>query len=298
MTRSLGEGRKGGARRGAAALIAAALLAPCPARGELEGRAELRLGLLRFEYAEYGGSVSLDREMGWVPAVSGEAELRGQRLFGRAAARLAQGNVTYHGRTQSLADPNLDALPVRSKTDVSFVSGELQGGAFLDGARRLGVFAAAGARRWTRDIRDAAVTARDGTPALVMGLSEIYSWYELQAGARWTFLALPRAAWDLEARLVRTAGAEISVDLARGFGVGETARMGLGARTGWRAATTLRQDLEPAVFLVVSLFAEGSAFGASRPFVFQDAGGTTRALSEPRSETLGAGLEVGIGGRY
>jgi hypothetical protein len=281
------------------ALLAVLLVAPTSSRAEPDGRAELRLGLLRFEYAEYGDrGASLDREMGWVPAVSGEVELRGSRLFGRAAARLAQGNVTYHGRTQSLSDPNLDALPVRSKTDVSFVSGELQGGAFLDGARRLALFVAAGARRWTRDIRDAAVTARDGTPASVTGLSEIYAWYELQAGARFTFLALPRTAWDLEGRVVRTAGADISVDLGRPFGVDGTARMGLGASTGWRAATTLRQDLEPGVFLVVSLFAEGYAFGASHLYVFQDAGGTTRAISEPRSETLGGGLEVGIGGRY
>lgn len=300
MTQSVKVRWEGAARRRAGALIAAALVMPCGALAEPDGRAELRLGLLRFEYAEYdeGSRTSLDREVGFIPAVSGEAELRGRRLFGGAAARFGQGKVTYRGRTQSLGDPLLDGLPVRSKTDVSFVSGELRGGVHLDGARRLALLVGAGGRRWTRDIRDAATTARDGSPVLVTGLSEIYSWYELHAGARCTLLTRPRTTWDLEARLVRTAGAEISVDLGRAFGVDGSARMALGARTGWWAATAFRQELERGVFLVVSLFAEGYAFGASRPHVFQDADGATRAISEPRSETLGGSLEVGVGGRY
>lgn len=300
MRRTTAEARRiPRARRAATALLAAALLAPGAVRADPEGRAELRLGLLRFGYAEHGDpGPALDREAGLVPAVSGELELRGSRLFGRAAARLAQGHVTYDGRTQSLGDPALDGLPIRSKTDVTFVSGRLEGGAFVDAGRRLGLFAGAGARRWTRDIRDAALLARDGTPVTVAGLSEIYSWYELEAGVRWTFLSRPRTSWDLEVRGVRTIGPEISVDLARGFGIDETARMRLGARTGWRAGTAFRQDVEPGVFLVIALFAEGYAFGASGLHVFHDADGVARAISEPRSETLTGGLEVGVGGRY
>jgi hypothetical protein len=280
--------------------MAIALLLPSAARGALEGRGEVRLGVQHLDYAEYAGagSTSLDREAGWLPAFSGELELRGGRWLGRASARLALGSVSYHGHTQSLTDPNLDGLPLRSTTDATFVSGELQGGAFLDDARRLALFVALGARRWTRDIRDATVIARDGTPAAVLGLSEIYSWFELMAGVRWTFLERPRMAWDAEARLVRTAGAEVSVDLARAFGVDATARLGLGARTGWRLGTTYRHDVTPTMFLVASAWAEGYAFGASGLYLFQDAGGVTQAIAEPRSDTVSAGLEVGVGGRF
>jgi hypothetical protein len=281
-------------------VIALAALLPASARGELAGRGEVRLGLQRFDYAEYGapGAASLDREAGWLPAVSGELELRDDRFFGRAAARLSLGTVTYRGQTQSLGDPSLAGLRLRSTTGTSFVSGELQGGVFVDGARRLAVFAAVGARRWTRDIHDATVVARDGSTVFVLGVSEIYSWFELQAGARFTVLERPWLAWDAEARVVRTAGAEVSVDLARAFGVEDTARMGLGARTGWRLATTFRHDVTPALFLAASLWAEGFAFGASGVAVFVDAGGTAHGIAEPRSETVMAGLDVGVGGRF
>lgn len=289
-----------GARRPAAVAIALALAVPAAARGDLDGRGEVRLGVMRLDAAEYGGAgpASLDREAGWVPAVSGELTLRGARWFGRAGARLGFGTVRHRGETRSLADPTLDGLPLRTTSAATFVSGEVEGGGFLDAGRRLAVFAALGARRWTRDVRDATVVARDGTSAAVLGLSEIYSWFELQAGVRFTLLERARLAWDAEARLVRTAGAEVSIDLARAFGVEETARLGLGARTGWRTATTLRHDVAGATFVAVSLWVEGFAFGASGVHVFQDASGATQAISEPRSETVLAGLEVGVGGRF
>lgn len=72
------------------------------ARATVEGRAELRAGLLRFEYAEHDDrGAFLDGEHGWLPAVAGEVELRSGRLFARGSARLARGAVTY----QSSATP-------------------------------------------------------------------------------------------------------------------------------------------------------------------------------------------------
>jgi hypothetical protein len=132
----------------------------------------------------------------------------------------------------------------------------------------------------------------------VVGLSEIYAWYELGAGVRVTVLDRPGTSWDVEARLTRTAGADISVDLAGPFGVDQTARMGLGSTVGGRAGSTFRHDLQPGTFVVVGLWAERYAFGASGSFVFVDGGGVTRAISEPRSRTYGVGLDLGIGGRF
>lgn len=293
--------RRVGARTGraaAVALLAAGLLAPGGARATVEGRAELRAGLLRFEYSEHDDrGAFLDGEHGWLPAVAGEVEVRSGGLFARGSARLAQGSVTYHGQTQS-PDPTLDALPLRSDTETTFVGGELEGGLVVDPVHHLALLVAVGARRWTRDIRSSSVIARDGTPATVVGLSEIYSWYELEAGARWAFLSRPRTTWDLEARVVRTAAAEVSVDLAQIFGVDGTAHLALGSRTGWRLASTLRQDLDPAIFLVATLYAEGYGFGESRISVVRDAGGVARGISEPRSDSVVGGLELGIGGRF
>ena len=278
-----------------AALAAVAVAAwATPARAQDPGpvgRLEVRAGLLRFDYEERDPFTKafLDGEEGFVPSVTLEGELHFDRLFTRAMFRLAKGSVDYDGHVQS-TDATLDGLPVRTTTDTTFLQGELQAGGFLDEGRRLALFVALGARRWNRDIQGTTVRSTANVPTQISGLSEVYSWYELQAGARFTFLALPRTSWDLEARVVRTAGAEISVDLSP-FGGPSSVTMGLGSRTGWRAGTTFRQDLNGSLFLVATLWAEGYAFGKSDV-------NTTFGILEPDSSTVNAALEVGIGGRF
>lgn len=293
-------GRTTGAHTALLAVAAVALAgAPGPARAVPDGRAEVRLGVQRFDYAEYGGAGELlDKETGFVPALSGALELRFDRLLAGASVRLAHGSVDYDGHTQGSGDPNFDGLPLRTTTDTTFISGALEGGVLVDPARRVALLVAVGGRRWTRDIRGATVVSRTGQPAEVVALSEIYAWYELGAGVRVLVLDRPGTSWDVEARLTRTAAAEISVDLAGPFGVDQTATMGLGARTGGRIGSTFRHDLQPGTFVVAGLWAERYAFGASGPFVFVDGGGVTRAISEPRSRTYGLGLDLGIGGRF
>jgi hypothetical protein len=276
-----------------AVLLAAALLAPAAAQAGPSGRAELRAGLQRFDYSEYrpdGGF--LDGEAGFLPALSGALEVRSGGAFLGAAAHVALGSVRYDGHAQSSSDATVDGLAVRSTTDAGFVSGEVQLGAFADAAERVALFVALGARRWTRDIRSSTLVSRTGVSRAVAGLSEIYSWYELQLGARWAFLERGRTSWDAEARFFRTAAPEMSVDLGSLGGQG-SARLALGPRTGWRAGSTLRRDLQPGLFLAVTLYAEGYAFGASDAVSLGGA-----SIFEPRSETFGSGLEVGLGGRF
>ena len=294
-----GSRRRTGAHTALAVAVGALLGAPGTARAVPEGHAEVRLGLQRFDYAEYDrGGVFLDGEKGFVPALSGALEVRFDRAFAGAAVRLAHGSVDYDGHTQGSGDPNVDGLPLRTTTDATFVSGALEGGLLVGPRRTVALLVAAGARRWSRDIQATTVSSRAGQPTEVVGLSEIYAWYELAAGVRWTFLERPGTSWDVEARVTRTVSAEISVDLAGPFGVDQTARMGLGARIGGRVGSSFRQDLQPGTFLVVGLWAEEYAFGASEPFVLVDAGGITRAISEPRSRTYDLGLDLGIGGRF
>ena len=294
MARTLG-GRLARLRGPAlAALAAAAIVAAArPAQAaEPRGSFEARVGLLRFDYEERDPLTNafLDGEEGFVPAVTVAGELRLDRFFTRAMLRFAKGSVDYDGHVQS-SDPNFDGLPLRTTTDASFLQGELEAGGFVDPGERVALFAAFGARRWGRDIQGALATGRNGAQASIAGLSETYTWYELQAGVRWTFLSLPRTSWDVEARLVRTFGANISVDLSP-FGGPSSLDMGLGSRTGWRVGSTLRQDLgRGALFLVATLWAEGYAFGRSDV-------NTTFGILEPDSSTVNAALELGLGAHF
>lgn len=262
-----------------------------PARADPRGQLDVRAGLLRFDYEERDpAGTFLDGEEGFVPSLTIEGELRFERIFTRAMFRLAKGSVSYDGHVQS-ADPAADGLPVRTTSDATFLQGELQVGGFLDPGERVALFGALGARRWSRDILGTNVVDRNGVPRAISGLSETYSWFELQLGLRWTFLQLPRTSWDLDARVVRTAGAEISVDLSP-FGGPSDVTMGLGARTGWRLGTTLRQDVGHGnLFVAASAWAEGYAFGQS------DVNQTFQIL-EPDSSTVNAGFEIGLGGRF
>jgi hypothetical protein len=310
---------RGSARRprGLLAATAAALALAAwpagPARAEgPRGFGEVRVGLMHFDYAEHDAAGTfLDGEKGWVPALTGELELRGEQLFGRALLRYAKGTVSYDGHVQSAGDPlspYVDGLPVQTDSDATFLQGELQGGVLLGPAKQVAVFGALGARRWDRDIQSATVISRpippglppplppggapNGLPVQISGLSEVYSWYELQLGVRWTFLSRPGTSWDVEARLVRTASPEIKVDLTPFVGAPASTTLSLGATTGWRLGSTFRHDLNPrGLFLAANAYLEGYSFDASGV-------DPVYLIMEPDSTTVNFGLEVGIGGRF
>lgn len=285
-------------RTGLAALAAAAVATwAAPARAEpgTDGRFEVRAGLLRFDYEERDRNAFLDGEEGFVPQLTVEGEVRVDRFFGRAMFRLAKGSVDYTGSVQS-TDASLDGLPVQATSDATLLQGELQAGGFLDEGRRLALFGAFGARQWTRDIQGTTVTSRTNVPTQISGLSEVYTWYELQAGARWIFLERAGTGWDVDVRLVRTFAANISVDLSP-FGGPSSVEMGLGSRTGWRVGSTFRQDLEGTLFLAATVWAEGYAFGRSDVHTVTAPLGAGGIL-EPDSSTVNVALELGIGGRF
>jgi hypothetical protein len=274
-----------------AVALAAAVAAPARA-DPVKGFGEVRLGLMHFDYAEHDpAGVVLDRENGWVPSLTGEAELHGEKLFGRAMLRLAKGTVAYDGHAQS-TDPTVDGLPVQTDSDATFLQGEVQFGGWVDDAKHVALFGAVGARRWDRDILGTTIISRAGVPTPIGGLSEVYTWWELQAGLRWTFLEQAGTTWDADVRVVRTAGASIDVDLTPFVGTPTTASMDLASRTGWRLGSSFRRQLHPnGLFLVASAWAEGYAFGKSdvNPIF---------GIYEPDSKTTNFGLEVGLGGRF
>ena len=118
------------------------------------------------------------------------------------------------------------------------------------------------------------------------GLSEVYSWYELQAGARWSFLRTARSEARVEARVVRTAAPRIVVEYA-----GADVALDLGVRTGWRLGGDFRRAVGPRAFVTAGAWAEGYAFGAS-------AVDRVYWILEPASETVNVALDAGVGVRF
>ncbi len=280
------------AARAIAALALVVAASPAAAQEEpVRGRAELRAGVVLFDYLETFEGHSLDREHGVVPALAGDLEGGWGRAFGRLSFRLARGTVDYSGEVQDTQTPGsaIDGVWAHGQSDATLLEAHLQGGALVDPARRLAVFAGAGVRQWQRSIHDTVATGRDGLLYQVSGIDETYGWWELELGARYAILAGPRDAWDVEAALVQTVAPQIQVDY-----LGSSVSLDLGARLGWRAGTTFRHQFAPPWFLVAGLWGEGYRFGASAPKAVP--GGLQ--ILEPDSRTLRFGLEVGVGATF
>ncbi len=257
-----------------------------PGAPELGSRAQISIGAQRIDYEERTPrGTFLDGETGWLPTLAAGIEMRLGRAFFRAATRLTRGALDYDGRVQA-GDGTVNGLPARSTSDARFIGAELQAGGFLDAQHRLLLMGGLGARRWDRDIHSTEVISRTGVLVPVSGLSEVYSWYELQVGLRGTVLARGASNWDLELAVVRTADPRIALDL-----FGKEVRLRLGARTGFRVGTIFRRDLSPGTFLSLAWHADSYAFGASD---FDVASG----VFEPDSTTWTVSLEAGAGVRF
>jgi len=259
---------------------------PARAERDLWGHAELRAGVVLLDYLETLDGQSLDREQGVVPALAAEVEAGWRRAFGRLALRFAGGSVDYSGQVQDPNDPGsaIAGVWAHGQSIATQLEAHLQGGALVDPAHRVGVFAGAGLRQWQRSIQSTTV---NGYP--VAGLNETYGWWELELGARVAILADARDDWEVEAAAVQTVAPRIQVSYQ-----GSNLTLDLGARLGWRAGTTFRHEFAPPLFVVAGLWGEGYRFGASAP---KPVGGGLEIL-EPDSRTFRFGLELGVGARF
>ena len=265
-------------------VLCAALLSLVPASGAAADRAfevAASAGLRHVRYEEWGPyGDTLDTEDGWIPSFGVRARGRVWRLVGELSGRLARGDLTYEGLVQSLGW-------VRSTSGARYLDGAAQVGAVVDPWGRLTLLVGATARRWDRDIH-ASTLASGGSTTPVRGLSEVYSWYELEAAARATLVATPRLAWLAEVRVLRTVSPYLSVDW-NGTDIG----LSLGPRTGWGAETELQLTLRPGLFVSAGAAIERLGFGASG---LVPAG---RAwINEPESETWNVRVDVGVGARF
>lgn len=259
-------------------------------------RGELSAGAYRLDYAEYApDGTFLDGEEGWMPSLSGALELGGRRGFFRASAQLASWTVGYDGHVQStdpVLGPQVNGLPVKTTSDALFGLFRLEAGGFVEPTGRLALVGGFAARTWHRDIRSTYVVPRGGgAPVPVSGLSEVYTWYELQAGLRWTVVRAGRSELELEGAIFRTMWGTMEVDL------GTKVALDLGDRTGFRGGGTYRFALGGPVHLLVRAGAESYHFGQS-PVVLLDPANPASGIIEPRSDTTTVSLEAGVGMRF
>jgi hypothetical protein len=248
----------------------------------LRGRVDLRAGVVSFDYAETYQGRLLDHEQGFLPAIDAEAEVRWRWAFGRLALRLAGGSLDYGGEAQS-SSPAVDGVWYHTTSDATQLEGRVELGGHVDARGRVALFLGVGARSWRRTIHDGMAVGRDGISYLIQGYAETYHWGELEAGARYVLLDRREDVWDVDARLVQTFSPGLDVDF-----LGSPISLALGARLGWRAATTFRHALAPQAFGVATLWGEGYGFGAS-------AVDPVHNVLEPDSRTYRFGLEVGVG---
>jgi hypothetical protein len=277
----------------ALALGVPARAAAQPLQEEKAVRGEIAAGFMHFDYEEHANGVFLDGETGFVPSVRGSIELHRRALFLRFAAGIAGGaDVDYDGFVQAFdpntgqPDPIRDGVPAQSTSGFRYLQGEVLVGGFLDPARRVVLFGGLGRRQWDRDINPTTAIGRDGAPFAVGGLHEVYSWWDLQAGVRWTFIVTPRAEFEADFRLVRTAAPEIEIE--------DQVSLDLGAAFGFRGGAAARFLIAGKTFLSVALEAETYEFGRSD--LVPVGGGFL--IAEPDSDTQNVSLLVGFGGRF
>jgi hypothetical protein len=273
-------------RRAGPLLLWTALLALAPPSASAADRSvELAAstGLRHVRYEEWGpyGDL-LDSEDGWIPTVGARAQVRIWRVVGELSGRLARGDLAYHG----LAQLGFGSAHVRSTSAARFLDGRVRAGMVVDPWNRLTLLVGGASRRWDRDIHATTLTS-SGSAIPVRGLSEVYSWYELEAAIRAALVATPRLTWLAEVRVLRTRSPRLRVDW-NGTKVG----LDLGPWTGSGTETEVQVTLRPGLFLAAGAAVERFSFGESAAATVGRV-----SLHEPDSDTWGVRVEVGIGAR-
>jgi hypothetical protein len=198
-----------------------------------------------------------------------------------ATLSFIDGDVRYDGQTQS-------GQPVRTRTDERIIDGALTaGGAFRAGERlRLRLYGGMGYREWHRDIHST------GTAS---GLDETYAWWYALAGGTALYRQTRSTEWGVDARLLRPLDPELRINFPGDL---DTARLDLGARTGYRVALAWRRDLSERFRVEVTPYYEYWSLGRSGTVPLERNGTAIGNLYEPRSETRNVGVAVNVSRRF
>lgn len=255
------------------------LLLPLSLTAKAESQFSIEPSLLHFDYTEFSitGSV-LDKETGWIPGVQLQIDtsLNEQWTLGLELSAY-DGNVDYNGQTQAGApyttstDETLFRFGAHIKTPLSTYTSLVVGAKYNE---------------WERN-----VNGNNG----VLGLLEIYRWWELSAGTAIELWKKDTQSWQAEATVFRTIRPTIHVDLSSAnFGKTD---LNLGTDWGGRIQFAWAQQKASNWQYGFNIFYEVWDFGRSGSKA--TSGGINSVfVSEPRSETRHSGVRLLAGFKY
>lgn len=210
--------------------------------------------------------------MGWIPGIqlAGNTNITGYlRIeFNLSAYR---GTIDYQGHTNK-------GVPHQTRTDETLSHQGLR--LVSTFTPQADFFLGVQSREWQRDIRD-----NNG----VFGLFEKYRWHELSTGLDVILSKNSTQQWLVEIGVLKIIAPELFVDLSKVNG--GTANLSLGEKLGGRLKLTWAYMLSSPWTMNVNAYAEAWDFGRS------DLKRTTTGamvVSEPRSETRNAGLQLAL----
>ena len=235
--------------------------------------------LLHFDYTEFGSRGNeLDNETGWLPGVQLLLET-GRHPPWSAGLELSvySGTIDYTGQTQT-GTPHATTTKEMLVKLGTHISTPL--------ARHTRLVFAANFNEWERDINDS-----NG----VSGLLEIYSWWEISAGATLEFWNKDDQSWQAGVFLIRTIDPGIHIDLSRAnFG---STDLDLGAEWGSRLQLAWTQYKDAGSHVSIKLYHEARDFGQSGTGA-TTGGASSLFVMEPRSESRHTGIQFLAGFNY
>jgi len=241
--------------------------------------AELQLtlspSLLYFDYTEFSTSDQiLNREHGGLPGVTTKLSysINPDWLIS-VYSSYYKGTVKYTGQTQK-GIPHITT----TRTGLFRLGGRVEKNIF----KNIHLFIGTQIHEWERDIQD----------NNVIGIYEIYKWFEHSIGISTEIFFSKEALLNIEASYLATTNGTIDVDLSRvDFG---SARLDLGNDSGLNLNLSWKRARENGFYYGLSLFFESRNFGRTNTKKTQ--GGSRMVfVTEPRSEMRNRGATLNTG---
>ena len=239
---------------------------------------ELTPTLYYFNYHEFDQSDRLlDKEQGVIPGIRLSFNPVQQAEDIKAHVSLYGGRVDYTGQTQLGAPHKTETIEQLINFGVTLAPGYLA-------AIHDNIFFGFQYWYWDRDIL---------TRNNVLGLHEIYSWYELELGLSFETEIDPASFYWFKLSAIHTVAPEIELRLPS-----SSVTLDLGSRPGFRLRAGRRWKNGKGWLGSINLLVEYWEFGRSNSVFTTDFFGQSGFITEPRSETLHSAVEFNIRVRF
>jgi len=235
---------------------------------------EVTPSLYYFQYQEFdSGHRALNEEKGLLPGLKLGFNHSVSDGIIKVQGSFFSGEVDYTGQTQSGAPHQTDTSERLIKLGLKWIPNETES---IPGRLFLGFHYS----DWDRDIQ-----TRNG----VLGLHEIYTWYELELGLKFESEALQHTGYWLDLSVFYVFDPNLELFLPA-----SNVDFKLGQEHGFRLRAGKKWGNTDDLYGSVNLFAEYWEFGRSNTIFTDDFFGQSAFLVEPRSESFHTGLEFSI----